>query len=238
MQLDALFRLALASAPDLQSLTSLHNVTRRSVLQKVRSRALNHAPSACKHMVSGSLSLPSRGSFHLSLTVLCAIGHWVVFSLTEWSPLIPTRFHVSRGTLDPAMLLSISDTRLSRFFAGLPRPFSYQSQINYAVLTPQNKFRGLGSFPFARRYLGNRCFFLLLRVLRCFSSPGFPLYDYFIHHRIPMHYHRCVPAFGNLRIFGYLLLPAAYRSLSRPSSAPSAKASALCSFSLDLSWPA
>ena len=49
-----------------------------------------------------------------------------------------------------------------------------------------------------------------------------------------MHYHRCVPAFGNLRIFGYLLLPAAYRSLSRPSSAPSAKASALCSFSLDL----
>ena len=29
---------------------------------------------------------------------------------------------------------------------------------------------------------------------------------------------------------GYLLLTAAYRSLSRPSSAPSAKASALCSF--------
>ena len=89
---------------------------------------------------------------------------------------------MSRGTLDPAMLLSISDTRLSRFFAGLPRPFSYQSQINYAVLTPQNKFRGLGSFPFARRYLGNRCFFLFLRVLRCFSSPGTSLMDYgFIH---------------------------------------------------------
>ena len=31
----ALFRLAFASAPDLQPLTSLHNVTRRSVLQKV-----------------------------------------------------------------------------------------------------------------------------------------------------------------------------------------------------------
>ena len=136
------------------------------------------APTACKHRVSGSLSLPSRGPFHLSFTVLCAIGHWVVFSLTEWSPLIPTRFHVSRGTLDPAMLLSISDTRLSRFFAGLPRPFSYQSQINYAVLTPQNKFRGLGSFPFARRYLGNRSFFLFLRVLRCFSSPRSLLYAY------------------------------------------------------------
>ena len=31
---------------------------------------------------------------------------------------------------------------------------------------------GLGSFPFARRYLGNRFFFLFLRLLRCFSSPG------------------------------------------------------------------
>ena len=31
--------------------------------------------AACKHRVSGSLSLPSRGPFHLSFTVLCAIGH-------------------------------------------------------------------------------------------------------------------------------------------------------------------
>ena len=79
---------------------------------------------------------------------------------------------MSRGTLDTALLLSISDTRLSRFPAGLPRPFSYQLQINYAVLTPKDKSSGLGSFPFARRYSGNRCFFLFLRVLRCFSSPG------------------------------------------------------------------
>ena len=33
---------------------------------------------------------------------------------------------------------------------------------------------GLGSSPFARRYWGNRCYFLLLRVLRCFSSPRSP----------------------------------------------------------------
>lgn len=31
--------------------------------------------TVCKHRVSGSLSLPSRGSFHLSFTVLCTIGH-------------------------------------------------------------------------------------------------------------------------------------------------------------------
>ncbi len=48
-----------------------------------------------------------------------------------------------------------------------------------------------------------------------------------------MHYHSRVSTFGDLRVNGYLLLTAAYRSLSRPSSAPSAKASALCSSSLD-----
>ena len=37
---------------------------------------------------------------------------------------------------------------------------------------------GLGSFHFARRYFGNRGFFLFLRVLRCFSSPGSLLHTY------------------------------------------------------------
>ena len=136
---------------------------------------------------------------------------------------------MSRGTLDPALLLSISDTRLSRFLAGLPRPFSYQLQINYAVLTPQNKFRGLGSFPFARRYLGNHFCFLFLRLLRCFSSPGSLPYvmdwrmdDWSLSSR--------VSPFRYLRIIGYLLLPEAFRSLSRLSSALSAKASTLRSF--------
>ena len=43
-----------------------------------------------------------------------------------------------------------------------------------------------------------------------------------------------VSQFGNLRIEAYLQLPAAYRSLSRPSSAPDAKAFTLCSCSLEL----
>ena len=145
---------------------------------------------------------------------------------------------MSRGTLDTANCDSDFGYEVFTLYDRTSQTVLLSCRSYIAVRTPSCTHNGLGSFPFARRYLGNRCFFLLLRVLRCFSSPGFPLYDYFIHHRIPMHYHRCVPAFGNLRIFGYLLLPAAYRSLSRPSSAPSAKASALCSFSLDLSWPA
>ena len=40
------------------------------------------------------------------------------------------------------------------------------------VLLPRRvrKPCGLGSSPFDRLYWGNRCYFLLLRVLRCFSS--------------------------------------------------------------------
>ena len=51
-----------------------------------------------------------------------------------------------------------------------------------------------------------------------------------------------VSPFRYLRIFAYLQLPAAFRSLSRLSSALSAKASSLCSSSLNLlsglAWPA
>ena len=46
---------------------------------------------------------------------------------------------------------------------------------------------------------------------------------------------RWVSPFGNLRISAHLQLPEAYRSLSRPSSAPDAKAFPLRSFLLDLS---
>ena len=73
---------------------------------------VTYAPIACKHKVSDSLSLPSRGSFHLSLTVLYAIGHWVVFRLGGWAPRFPTGFHVSGGTLVSPALVCISRTGL------------------------------------------------------------------------------------------------------------------------------
>ena len=75
-------------------------------------------------------------------------------------------------------------------------------------------------------------YFLFLRVLRCFSSPRSLSRGYFTYHGVPGHCSRWVPPFGHLRVSGYLLLTAAFRSLSRPSSAPSAKASTLCSSSL------
>ena len=73
-------------------------------------QVLTPAVSACKHRVSGSLSLPSRGAFHLSLTVLYSIGHMVVFSLRRWSSYIPSGFLVSRRTPDSARFIALSDT--------------------------------------------------------------------------------------------------------------------------------
>ena len=99
-------------------------------------------------------------------------------------------------------------------------------------MTPACTHTGLGSSVFARRYLRNRCFFLFLRVLRCFSSPG--SLPYVMDWRMDDRGVLCrVSPFRNLRIKGYLLLPEAYRSLSRLSSALSAKASTLRSYMLD-----
>ena len=121
-------------------------------------------------------------------------------------------------------------------------PFAYRTITYYGVsshtlllkmlnqlCSPQPQrycYLWFASFPFARRYLGNRCFFLFLLLLRCFSSEGFlhmamylPCSDTVLPYR--------VSPFGYLRVYGYLLLTAAFRSLSRPSSAPDAKSFSL-----------
>ena len=151
------FRLAFATAPVLNTLTSQHIVTRRPVLQKVRDHTLNRALSACKLTVSGSFSLPSRGSFHLSLTVLYSIGHMVVFSLRRWSSYLPSGFLVSRRTLDSTCFSDFSDT-------GLLPSLIYLSR--YILLNLFLAFCGpnlihisiydLGSSNFARHYFRNR----------------------------------------------------------------------------------
>ena len=85
---------------------------------------------------------------------------------------------------------------------------------NNVVLQPQscrNK-TGLGYSAFARRYLRNHYCFLLLRVLRCFSSPGL------LTLRCNMSSTCWVAPFGYLRINLYVPIPATFRSLSRPSS--------------------
>ena len=55
--LNALFKLAFAMAPDVNSLTSQHKITRRLILQQARHHTINSALTDCKLTVSGSISL-------------------------------------------------------------------------------------------------------------------------------------------------------------------------------------
>ena len=130
--------------------------------------------------------------------------------------------------------LPLSSTRLSLSLAGFPKTILLAFSSLLQSITPRCTHHGLGSFPFARRYSGNRCFFLFLRLLRCFSSPGSLPYvmDWRMDDWSPS---SRVSPFRHLRIKDYLHLPAAFRSLSRLSSALSAKASTLRSFLLDYS---
>ena len=140
---------------------------------------------------------------------------------------------MSRRTLDPAAPLHLTGTGLSPSPAGFPKAVPLDAAVACAVRTPRRTRRGLGSSGFARRYSRNRCFFLFLRLLRCFSSPGSPpsAMDSRMDAQGPP---VRVSPFRHLRIVGHLPLPAAFRSLSRLSSALSAKASALRPFLLDL----
>ena len=124
MQLLALFRLALASAPKLQFLnlaayinspdrstkSTRSHINMLSVLVGTRFQVLFHSPPGVL------FTFPSR--------YCSSIGHQVVFRLGGWSPLFPTGFHVSGGTLDSVSQPSLSDTGLSPSVAGLPMPFS------------------------------------------------------------------------------------------------------------------
>ena len=85
---------------------------------------------------------------------------------------------MSGPTLDPLCILSISLTGPLPSAVGLSRPVRLSIRMRDECPQPRRQVFGLASSPFARRYLENRCFFLFLRVLRCFSSPGCLLTGY------------------------------------------------------------
>jgi hypothetical protein len=77
-----------------------------------RKQASGQALTDYRHMVSGTLSLPSRGTFHHSLTVLSTIGHRTSLGLADG----PARF--TRASTKPALLGNTTRTPLSSFIYG------------------------------------------------------------------------------------------------------------------------
>ena len=104
------------------------------------------------------------------------IGHWGVFRLGGWSPLIPTRFLVSRGTLDPALLTRLSLTGLSPSLAGFPKTILLNLSDQLRGPNPGMHAFRFGLFRFRSP--------LLTESLVVFSSSGY--LDVSVH-RVPFH---------------------------------------------------
>src|SRR5699024_10873542 len=80
------------------------------------------------------------------------------------------------------ILLGVFQISLTGFLPSLTylsRYFGYLKKLpDRSPTTPRGKPLGLGFSRFARRYSGNRIFFLFLQVLRCFSSLRLPRVGY------------------------------------------------------------
>lgn len=116
-------------------LSSLLNVSRWPIIQKVRSHTSRALPlfvcirfQVLFHSPPGVLfAFPSRYWF--------TIGRWWVFSLGGWSPHIQTGFHVSRPTFRTlSTAVEISNTGLSPTMVKLPSLFFYLD--SYYVQAP------------------------------------------------------------------------------------------------------
>ena len=100
MQLYVLFTLGFPAAPLLNSLTSLHTITRRTVLQKVPHRTNNVLCVLVNIRFQVLFHSPPGVLFTFPSQYCSTIGHQVVFRLRGWSPYLLTGFHVSADTLD------------------------------------------------------------------------------------------------------------------------------------------
>ena len=148
-------------------------------------------------------------------------------------PRLPSRFHVSRGTSDPARSFLISITGLSPSMAGFPKTVLLSFQSLIAVHNPRMHALWFRLFPFRSPLLWKSSFSFFSSGYLDVSVPRVPPHApmYSVHADGGLL--RRVSPFRYLRINGYLLLPEAFRSLLRLSSALSAKASTLRSLLLD-----
>ncbi len=167
-------------------------------------------------MVSDSISLPSLGSFHLSLTVLCAIGDLLVFRLAQWSGRIPTGFHVSRRTQDTTRyridfeygIITLYDVASQLLLLSILSP-------HCSPTTPVTRF---GLFRFRSPLLTESHSFSFPLATEMFHFARYRLNNLCIQLKIQHVSMLGVSSFGDLRVTASYQLTVAYRRLARPSS--------------------
>ena len=154
------------------SLTSPATVTRRFIMQKARCHPKG-APTACRHMVSGTISLLCSRCFS---PFLHSTGPLSVSREYLALPDGPGRFTQNSSCSAllriPLRFITLRIRNYHALWLNFPEHSSRYLSSDVAVLQPHTcrNMGGLGSSPFARHYWGNHCYFLFLQVLRCFSS--------------------------------------------------------------------
>jgi hypothetical protein len=130
---------------------------------RISAKLTQPPPTARRYRVSGSLSSPSRGAFHPSLTVLVRYRWPRVFSLGGWSPQLPAGFLVPRGTRArggaPRTSVRLRGSHPLR--RGVPATSARCSHAHLGRPSrapqprPARRHAGLGSPRFARHYCGD-----------------------------------------------------------------------------------
>ncbi|GAQ68251.1 hypothetical protein SsS58_08710 [Streptomyces scabiei] len=191
---------------------------------------MRDAPTACRHTVSGTISLRSRGTFHHSLTVLSAIGHQGIFRLSGWSRQIHTGFLGPRATWvslkraadvsATGVLPSTPDLshvlRLHQRF--LTRPVAGRRQKRDPTTPYTQPLPGLtrirfGLIRFRSPLLPESRLFSLPAGTEMFHFPAFPPLALCVQARVTAHDDCRVSPFGHPRIKAWLTTP---RGLSWP----------------------
>src|SRR4051812_18719204 len=98
-------------------------LTRRLILQKARHHP-HQALTDCRRTVSGTISLPSRGTFHHSLTVL--VRYRSPGSIQPYQVVLADSQHIPGVRCYSGILLEdqrLSSTGLSPSTVGFPTPF-------------------------------------------------------------------------------------------------------------------
>ena len=120
--------------------------------------------------------------------------------------------------------------RTLTFFGVLSHTLRIDTSISSAVLTPKVFLPSVWPLPRSLATTGGISFDFSSSPYLDVSVQAVPSVNLWIQLTVHRHSPMWVSPFGNLRINAHLQLPAAYRSLSRPSSAPDAKAFPLRSY--------
>ena len=210
-------------------LTSPHTTNSQAHSSK-GTQSPQKAPTACRHTVSGTISLPSRGTFHLSLTVL--VRYRSPGSIQAYRVVPPDSHGISRAPCYLGTLNGESGRFRLRDYYPLWRAFRRASTnltLSHSTTARQTQLESPTTPPTQRLPAITRERFSLIRFRsplltesrlfslpvgnEMFHFPAFPPHALYIQARVTPHDWCRVSPFGHPRITARLAAP---RGLSQP----------------------